>query len=386
MIKEQLEKKINCKSINKGKNKYLNEICTKKANVLPCKCSGCETDKLYPIVSSPNDAVLLNTAYNGSSGFLRNGSDSHWEVRNGSSGSWRPAQIVSKGLPRSWVKSPFKNANWISFDSHGNGGGTDIYFRYRFNLDSSINPDKFSLMMDFYADNKVLEIKVNNIEQSTQPNGSIVLPQKKQRGYLAGNQVQIKLDNSWQRCNNEIIIQVRNSTKDGGPGDPGGLLVQNSVEMNQDMIDCNCDYECSELELPDIHPCISVKWGDSECDCLETDDVEILCITVCNFYSNISFNNFYIGQIEVTDMSGKLIESLPDGTPSVQVLPSGPICFGNISPCADSNEINCVSRELVLKTCGAIGKKYRLSFSGVCFDVSQQFQSERCFVLELCQD
>ena len=72
MIKKQFKnenkedrKKINCKSINKEQNKYLNEICTKKSNLLLCKCSGCETDKLYPIVSSPNDAVLLNTGYDG---------------------------------------------------------------------------------------------------------------------------------------------------------------------------------------------------------------------------------------------------------------------------------------------------------------------------------
>ena len=378
---------INCKAINEKQNKDLNEICTQKFNVLPCKCSGCETDDVYPILSSPNDAVLLNTGYDGSGGFLSNGSDFHWEVRKGSSSSWKSAKIVSDSLPNSWVRSPFESANWISFSENGSGGGsTEMYFRYRFNLNSSINPATFFLMMDFYADNRILEIKANNIEQSTQPNGSNILPQVNQRGYIADSQVRIKLDNSWQRCNNEIIVHVRNSTKDGAPGDPGGLLVQNSIEISQDMMGCNCNCECSELELPDIHPCISVKWGDSKCDCLETNDMEILCITVCNCYSNISFHNFYIGKIQVTDMTGKPAESLPAGTPSVQVIPSGPICFGNITACTDSDQKNCVSRELVLKTSGAIGKKYRLSFSGICFDVSHPLQSEQCFIMELCQD
>src|SRR5205814_9210632 len=61
--------------------------------------------------------------------------------------------------------------------------------------------------------------------------------------------------------------------------------------------DCHC--KCSAVELPPIKPCISVAWGDSKCDCLETDDVEIVCVTVCNCYSNVYFNDLSIGHIEV---------------------------------------------------------------------------------------
>lgn len=152
----------------------------------------------------------------------------------------------------------------------------------------------------------------------------------------------------------------------------------------QDKGDCNCD--CVAVRLPDIKPCISVAWGDSQCDCMETDDVEILCVTVCNCYSNVTFSNLTIGQIRVTDMAGNPVPTLPDGTPSVQVVPSGPICFGDIAPCKGKNQPGCVSRELVLYTRGAIGKDYRLSFDGVCFTVSHQFQSEQCFIMKLCQD
>ncbi|MFY9825500.1 MAG: hypothetical protein WAM82_29270 [Thermoanaerobaculia bacterium] len=148
--------------------------------------------------------------------------------------------------------------------------------------------------------------------------------------------------------------------------------------------DCHCD--CIAVKLPDIKPCISVGWGDSQCDCLETDDVEVLCITVCNCYSNVTFEDLSIGHILVTDMAGNPVPNLPNGAPSVQVIPSGPICFGDIGPCRGRNQPSCVSRELVLYTRGAIGKDYRLSFEGVCFKVTHHFQSEQCFIVKLCQD
>lgn len=148
--------------------------------------------------------------------------------------------------------------------------------------------------------------------------------------------------------------------------------------------ECRCD--CTPIKLPDIKPCISVSWGDTKCDCLETDDVEVLCISVCNCFSNVTFKDLTIGRIVITDTKGNPVPVLPDGTPSVQVVPSGPICFGDIAPCRGRNRPTCVSRELVVYTRGAKGGSYRLSFEGVCFSVSHEFQSEHCFLVNLCQD
>ena len=150
--------------------------------------------------------------------------------------------------------------------------------------------------------------------------------------------------------------------------------------------DSDCQCICHAIELPDIEPCISIRWGDSKCDCIETDDVEVLCITVCNCYSNIAFNNLTIGHIQITDMAGNPVPLLPDGTPSVQVIPSGPICFGDIGPCREHGRPTCVSRELVLYTRGAVGQDYLLSFEGVCFTISYQSQSKQCFIVTLCRD
>jgi len=243
--------------------------------------------------------------------------------------------------------------------------------------------------MDFYADNRVWEIYVNGVPQSTQPNGSSVLPQfpadgptsYQTSGFKANSQVHITLDNNWQRCNNELIVHVMSGHE------WLGFLAQNAIKVVFDQGgDCACQCDCEEVPLPDIQPCISVAWGDSPCDCLETDDVEVACITVCNCYSNVTFNDLSIGQIFVTDLAGNPVPNLPDGTPSIQIVPSGPICFGDVGPCTDKEHPSCVSRELVIYTRGAIGKKYRLNFRGICFTVCHEIQSEQCLIMSLCQN
>ncbi|HIO92863.1 MAG TPA: hypothetical protein EYG68_08500 [Leucothrix mucor] len=147
---------------------------------------------------------------------------------------------------------------------------------------------------------------------------------------------------------------------------------------------CNCGKGCVEIETPEIKPCISISWGDSDCDCLETDDFEILCISVCNCYSNIAFSDFTINMIEITNSDGKAIANLPDGTPSVQAVPIGPFCFGTIPPCEDG-EASCVSREFVINTRGAKDGDYKVQLHGVCFNVSFDYHQETCLQFTLCK-
>jgi hypothetical protein len=147
---------------------------------------------------------------------------------------------------------------------------------------------------------------------------------------------------------------------------------------------CNaCGNKCETVEYPDIQPCISVAWGDGDCDCLETDDYEVLYVTVCNCFSNVTFANFSIGQLTVTNADGTPVAILPDGTDSVEVRPRGPICFGNIGPCVDGKP-SCKSREFVLYTRGAKQGKYNLHFDGVCFDILYGVSTSSCFEFELC--
>ncbi len=150
---------------------------------------------------------------------------------------------------------------------------------------------------------------------------------------------------------------------------------------------CGCiddNGECTEIDVSSIKPCISIRWGDSDCDAMESDDFEVMCITVCNCYTNISFNNFNITMLEVVDKNGNPVPTLPDGTPSVQVIPIGPYCFGNIPPCG-GEESNCVSREFVVKTCGAIDGDYEIRLSGICFDLATHINDSSCLKLSICK-
>lgn len=137
---------------------------------------------------------------------------------------------------------------------------------------------------------------------------------------------------------------------------------------------------CRELRLPRVRPFIDIKWGNSECDCIESDDTEIVSITVCNIYSNIEFSDFTIHKLEVVDANGDPVATLPDGTPSVELTPIGPYCFGTIESCS------CVSREFVLRNRGAIAGEYHIRATGICYDVNLHFDEEACFKFDICAD
>src|SRR5204863_710941 len=136
------------------------------------------------------------------------------------------------------------------------GAGDDVYFRYTFNLASSDDPNTFNLTMRLYADNRVWEIYVNDIPQSTQPNRIPILPQFQSApatdetyGFQAGNEVVITLDNSWKRCQNELVVHVKS------PGGVMGFLAQNALKVDSTDTGCDCDCDCTEAEFPDIQPC-----------------------------------------------------------------------------------------------------------------------------------
>lgn len=150
---------------------------------------------------------------------------------------------------------------------------------------------------------------------------------------------------------------------------------------------CPCEEgECQVAEIPDFRPCISVRWGDSKCDCLESDDLEVVCITVCNCYSNISFSHLSIAAVFVTNASGAIVlNDLPDGGHSVQPLPLGPLCFGDIPPCVDGVP-GCVSRQFVLRLRGAQAGTYQLNLLGVCYDVCTHHGIHDAFSFNVCPD
>lgn len=122
----------------------------------------------------------FNTATNATNtGTIAVGSnDLHWTAAlTNSLGLYVPAVSCGNQSPGSWVNSPFPNANWITYPhtcspsqaEHSCLGNVDEFYKLTFNLPSTtcglaINTaSAYCLSLDFYADNWVSEIYVNNI-------------------------------------------------------------------------------------------------------------------------------------------------------------------------------------------------------------------------------
>lgn len=137
---------------------------------------------------------------------------------------------------------------------------------------------------------------------------------------------------------------------------------------------------CVPLPLTQPEPKIFITHSDSDCDCLESDDVEVMSLTVCNPYSNLTLTNLIIQSLELVGPDGQPPTPLPDGTPSVQIAPIGPFCFGDIPPCT------CVSRQFVMRLRGAVAGTYKLNVTAVCFSWQVAETQQRCFEFEVCAD
>ena len=89
------------------------------------------------------------------------------------------------------------------------------------------------------------------------------------------------------------------------------------------------------------------------------------------------------GVLVVRQADGSAVPKLPDGTPSVLLVPDFQICFGDLAPCSEQGKgDSCVSREVVIKTSGALEGKYAIELV-YCFDVEFEKLGRDRFVIEL---
>jgi hypothetical protein len=137
---------------------------------------------------------------------------------------------------------------------------------------------------------------------------------------------------------------------------------------------------CTELQLPDIRPRFYVFWGASKCDCIESNDTEVMTIVAYNPYSNFSLRCVTANRIQVVRPDGSPVATLPDGTPSIQLTPRGPYCFGDMGPCSISY------RQFVLQLRGAVAGQYRILIEGICFELCLHRMVEDCVTFEVCKD
>lgn len=113
---------------------------------------------------------------------------------------------------------------------------------------------------------------------------------------------------------------------------------------------------CGEAGLPDLRPCFLLKWGDGPRDQFETEDFEIALLAVCSPYSNVAFGKICLYNIRAVKADGSPVENLPDGTPSVLIVPSREVCMCEVAPCS------CSFVELAIKTSSAAEGGYRILF------------------------
>ncbi|OLE54514.1 MAG: hypothetical protein AUG51_07970 [Acidobacteria bacterium 13_1_20CM_3_53_8] len=176
--------------------------------------------------------------------------------------------------------------------------------------------------------------------------------------------------------NAEVCERLENLVND--------LIRRSCAQKQFELTSGNCrSKECQTVQVPKIVPCLRLRWGDGPQDHLETDDTEVLCITVCNPYSNVVLKNFTL-QLVVTTASGGAVPNQADGTPSVIIKPSFMICFDDIPACNPQKPgQSCVSREVVMINRGAIPGTYKI-FVVYCFEACfTELGAEVAFQVEL---
>lgn len=129
-------------------------------------------------------------------------------------------------------------------------------------------------------------------------------------------------------------------------------------------------------------PCFELHWGNGPQDRIETDDREVLCLSVSNPYTNVTLKDVTVLLAVVTDTVGNPVDILPDGNPSVLIKPSNVICFGDLPPCT-SAEAATVTRQVVLISRGAKSGEYLLKIKYRHLVELTQLQGADTFKLEL---
>ncbi len=127
------------------------------------------------------------------------------------------------------------------------------------------------------------------------------------------------------------------------------------------------------VPIPKIHPCFEIRYAcrGKPCDRIKTPAAEVLCLTARNPYTNVTLKHLRIIRFVVTDAAGNPVPTLPDGTPTVAIIPSAGIYFGDLPPSTPTVP-SAVTREVTLRSRSAKKGDY-------LFDLSYDFSVE--FVL-----
>ncbi len=153
------------------------------------------------------------------------------------------------------------------------------------------------------------------------------------------------------------------------------FIIQGEENQNKKIKAPYTEKMCSFIDLPNIEPSFYLHWGDSRRDNIETHDDEVLYITACNPYNNLSFKNLTILEARIVFNVG----TLSNGEKEISLVPDKLICFDDLNGCS------CSSREFTLLTRGAKPQEYTIEIS-YCIDaieVNQNNSGKNSFKIEL---
>lgn len=155
-------------------------------------------------------------------------------------------------------------------------------------------------------------------------------------------------------------------------------------ELLKDVI-CEACKGCKRAEIPNYSPCFSIVWADSAVDNFESEDFEVLLIKATNCYDNLAFNCLTIGRITILDAGGNPVPTLPDGRPSIEVFPKGPICFDELPACSQ-REPACKVREIAIRSQNTVPGNYQLKLENITYNLNFQYSTNDSFLLEIVTD
>jgi len=160
-------------------------------------------------ISCSSSGKIFNTAYNTDTAAKPVGSiDSHWIVGVGtktgpsSVTAWKPAYVVFPKVAIGIWAPTFSNARFISGKSDASHIGTHVYYRYDFNLSSSIDPARFVLALDFYADDMVKAVYANETINSFSGNGV----------YSPRSMGVANVSSGWRTGSNSLVVYVEDTS------------------------------------------------------------------------------------------------------------------------------------------------------------------------------
>lgn len=148
-------------------------------------------------------------------------------------------------------------------------------------------------------------------------------------------------------------------------------------------VETRVDIPCEPAQLPQLEPIFTLAYGDRPGDNLESNDVQCICITACNPYTNVCFNDVRVLISQVYDEAGDPVDPR-----NFLLKPSSLICFGDLAPCDSKDEgcgcgsSSCASREFVIVTRDARPGKYTIAFE-YCYEIAWSESNRTRFEIEV---